>query len=229
MRRARSISFASLLSVSLLACAGKPMAVQEPVASVAPMPMEKKGKVASFGSWTNTRTKGGAIRTVSVSAGPWGAEAVQQDFEYSTGGGATAFSSECAYDASGQNVAFSKFGQNSAFVCTLVPDGGGESWNLYLIRSGQGREAMLNGALVGSGQSLEVTMTRTYADGSSPLSPVGYHFSMNGEAVAAVQVNNPSQVWMSDALDPELRDTIAAGVGALVFSYPAVQQTFTSL
>jgi hypothetical protein len=224
----RSLSLAVLLSVSLAACDGKTMAVQEPIAKIAAMPMEKSTKLANFGSWTNTKTKGGALRTVTVAAGPWAGVAVQQDFEYDSGGGATNFASTCAYDASGQNVGFSKFGENSAFACTITP-AGGEAWTLHLLREGKGRTALLTGKLEGGGQSIDVTMTRTYSDGSSPLFPVGYHFSIGGTAVAAVQVNNPPQVWMAEDLDPALRDAIAAGIGSLVFSYPAVQQTFSSL
>ncbi len=224
----RSISLAVLLTCSLAACDGKSMAVQEPIAKIAAMPMEKTTKLANFGSWTNTKTKGGAIRTVTVAAGPWAGEQVKQDFDYDSGGGATTFSSTCAYDASGQNVGFAKFGENSAFVCTITP-AGGEAWTLYLLREGKGRTALLTGKLEGGGQSIDVTMTRTYADGSSPLFPVGYHFAIGGSAVAAVQVNNPPQVWMAADLDPALRDVISASVGSLVFSYPAVQQTFSSL
>jgi hypothetical protein len=223
------LSLAGLLALATLgACAGKPMAVQDPLSEAPSMPIVKKGKVASFGAWINTRTKGGAIRTVSVAAGPWGAQAVQQDFEYDTTGGGTAFSSTCAFDASGQNVAFSKFGENSAFACTLTPEGG-EPWTLFLAREGQGRQALLNGKFEGGGEAVDITMTRAYADGSTPLSPVGYHFLVAGAPVAAVQLNNPPQVWMSTELAPPLRDAVAAGIGALIFSYPAVQQTFTSL
>ena len=224
----RSISLAALLCLSVIACDGKTMAVQGPIAKVASMPMEKSMKLANFGSWTNTKTKGGALRTITVAAGPWAGEQVQQDFEYDSGGGATNFASTCAYDASGQSVGFSQFGQNSAFVCTITP-AGGEAWTLFLAREGKGRTALLNGKLEGGGQSIDVTMTRTYSDGSSPLMPVGYHFAMGGTAVAAVQVNNPPQVWMAEDLDPALRDAIAAAIGSLVFSYPAVQQTMTSL
>jgi hypothetical protein len=224
----RSISLAVFLSLSLAACDGKTMAVQEPIAKIAALPMEKSTKVANFGSWTNTKTKGGALRTITVAAGPWKGEQVQQDFDYDSGGGATTFSSTCAYDASGQNVGFSKFGQNAAFVCTITP-AGGEAWTLHLLREGKGRTALLTGKLEGAGQSIDVTMTRTYSDGSSPIFPVGYHFAMGGTAVAAVQVNNPPQVWMAEELDPALRDAIAAAIGSLVFSYPAVQQTMSSL
>jgi hypothetical protein len=209
-------------------CDGKAMAVQEPIAKVAAMPLEKTTKLANFGSWTNTKTKGGALRTITVKAGPWAGEQVQQDFEYDTAGGATGFASTCAYDASGQNVGFAKFGENGAFACTITP-AGGEAWELFLLREGKGRQALLTGKLQGAGQELDVTMTRTYADGSSPLFPVGYHFALGGTAVAAVQITNPPQVWMAEDLDPALRDVVAAGVGALVFSYPAVQQTMTSL
>lgn len=224
----RSLSLAALLSVSLVACDGKTMAVQEPIAKIAAMPMEKTNKAANFGSWTNSKTKGGALRTITVGAGPWAGQQVQQDFQYDSGGGATTFASTCAYDASGQNVAFAKFGENSAFACTITP-AGGEEWTLHLVREGKGRTALLTGKLEGGGQSIDVTMTRTYSDGSAPLFPVGYHFSIGGAAVAAVQINNPPQVWMAEDLDPALRDAIAAAVGSLVFSYPAVQQTFSSL
>lgn len=204
------------------------MAVQEPIAKVASMPMEKSTKVANFGSWTNSKTKGGAIRTITVAAGPWAGEQVQQDFDYDSGGGATTFASTCAYDASGQHVSFTRFGENSAFVCTITP-AGGEAWTLHLAREGKGRQALLVGKLLGAGQELDVTMTRTYADGSSPLFPVGYHFMLGGTAVAAVQITNPPQVWMAEDLDPALRDAVAASIGSLAFSYPAVQQTFSSL
>ena len=119
-----------LLSTSLLtlsACDGKAMSVQDPIAAIQPLPIERDGKLASFGSWTNERTKGGAIRTVSVGAGPWGAEAVQQDFDYSSSGGATGFTGTCSFDASGQNVAFAEFGESSAFACTITP-AGGDAW-----------------------------------------------------------------------------------------------------
>jgi hypothetical protein len=224
----RSISLTLLLSFSLVACDGKTMAVQEPIAKVAALPMEKSTKSANFGSWTNTKTKGGAIRTITVAAGPWKGEQVQQDFDYDSGGGATNFSSTCNYDASGQHVGFSRFGQNAAFACTITP-AGGQAWVLYLLREGSGRAALLTGKFEGGGQSIDVTMTRTYSDGSSPIFPVGYHFSMGGTAVAAVQITNPPQVWMAEDLDPALRDAIAAGIGSLVLSYPAVQQTMSSL
>ena len=84
------------------------------------------------------------IRKVSVGAGPWGAEVVQQDFEYQTSGGATAFSGSCSFDASGQSVAFAEFGESSAFACTITP-AGGEAWKLHLARVGDGRSAQLNG------------------------------------------------------------------------------------
>jgi hypothetical protein len=220
-----------VLSLALTAtagCDGKAMAVQEPIAKVAAMPMEKTTKLANFGSWTNTKTKGGALRTITVAAGPWAGEQVQQDFEYESGGGATKFAGDCAYDASGQHVRFAKFGQNAAFACTITP-AGGEAWEMFLAREGKGRQALLIGKLAGGGQELDVTMTRTYADGSSPIFPVGYHFALAGTAVAAVQITNPPQVWMAEDLDPALRDVVAAGVGALVLSYPAVQQTMSSL
>jgi hypothetical protein len=223
-----------MLCLSILAltattgCDGKAMAVQEPIAKVAAMPMEKSTKIANFGSWTNTKTKGGALRTITVKAGPWAGEQLQMDFEYDSGGGATTFASTCAYDASGQNVGFTKFGENGAFACTITP-AGGEAWELYLLRSGKGRQALLTGKVQGAGQELDISMTRTYADGSSPLAPIGYHFALGGTPVAAVQITNPPQVWMAEDLDPALRDVVAAGVGALVLSYPAVQQTMTSL
>jgi hypothetical protein len=224
----RSMSLAVLLTFSLAACDGKAMAVQAPIDKVAAMPMEKSTKIANFGSWTNTKTKGGALRTITVKAGPWAGEQLQMDFEYDSGGGATTFASTCAYDASGQNVGFTKFGENGAFACTITP-AGGEAWELYLLRSGKGRQALLTGKVQGAGQELDISMTRTYADGSSPLAPVGYHFALGGTPVAAVQITNPPQVWMAEDLDPALRDVVAAGVGALVLSYPAVQQTMTSL
>jgi hypothetical protein len=224
----RSLALLGFFTTSLAGCDGKPMAVQEPIAKIASMPMEKSTKLANFGSWTNTKTKGGALRTITVKAGPWAGEQVQQDFEYESAGGATTFAGDCAYDASGQHVRFAKFGQNSAFACTITP-AGGEAWEMYLAREGKGRQALLVGKLVGGGQELDVTMTRTYADGSSPLMPVGYHFALGGTAVAAVQITNPPQVWMAEDLDPALRDVVAAAVGSMVFSYPAVQQTMTSL
>jgi hypothetical protein len=218
----------TLALTAITGCDGKAMAVQEPIAKIAAMPMEKSTKLANFGSWTNTKTKGGALRTITVKAGPWAGEQLQQDFEYDSGGGASGFASTCAYDASGQNVGFAKFGENGAFACTITP-AGGEAWELYLLREGKGRQALLTGKLQSAGQAIDVTMTRTYADGSSPLSPVGYHFALGGTAVAAVQITNPPQVWMAEDLDPALRDVVAAGIGALVFCYPAVQQTMTSL
>lgn len=226
-----TLTCGALLAAPLLftttACDGKQMALQAPVDSAAPMAMERKMKTASFGSWTAERTKGGAIRTVSVSAGPWGAEAVQQDFDYATRGGASEWTGSCAFDASGQNVAFSQFGENSAFACTL--DGAGGEWTLFLARNGSGRQATLDGKLEGGGQSFEVTMTRTTSDGKTPISPLGYHISKDGGAVGAVQLANPTQVWMAEGLDPATQDAVAAATGALVFSYPAVQQTFSSL
>jgi hypothetical protein len=219
---------ASFILVSLSACAGKPMAVQDPVSATQPIPMEKKGKLATFGSWTNERTKGGVIRKMSVGAGPWGAEVVQQDFEYRSSGGATGFSGTCSFDASGQSVAFAEFGEASAFACTITPTGA-EPWTLHLARVGDGKSALLNGSFAGGGQTVEVVMTRTNADGGTPIWPVGYHFLVGGSAVAAVQLSNPNQVWMADDLDPALRDAIAAASGALVFSYPAVQQTYSAL
>lgn len=220
-----------LLSTSLLtisACDGKAMSVQDPIAAIQPLPIQRDGKLASFGSWTNERTKGGAIRTVSVGAGPWGAEAVQQDFDYSSSGGATGFTGTCSFDASGQNVAFAEFGESSAFACTITP-AGGDAWKLHLARVGDGRNALLNGSFAGGGQTIDVVMTRSYADGSTPLWPVGYHFLIGGTAVAAIQLTNPAQVWMAADLDPALRDAVAAAGGALIYSYPAVQQTYSSL
>jgi hypothetical protein len=219
------LSFALL---TLGACAGKPMSVQDPLSAAAPMPMTRDGKIASFGSWTNERTKGGALRTISVSAGPWGANAVQQDFEFSSSGGATQFTGSCSFDASGQHVSFAQYGKESAFVCTITP-AGADAWTLHLGRVGEGRSAQLNGAFEGGGQTIEVVMTRTYADGSTPLWPVGYHFLVGGTPVAAIQLTNPTQVWMADDLDPALRDAVAAANAALTFSYPAVQQTYSSL
>lgn len=224
----RRLIYAATVLLLTTACAGKPMAVQDPVAKVAPMPMEKKGKLATFGSWTNTRTKGGVPTTITIKAGPWGSQAVKQNFDHTTTGGAASFSSTCHFDGSGQHVGVQKFGQNSAFACTITRDDG-EVWTLYLTREGQGRQALLNGKMNGGGHELEITMTRTYADGSSPLNPVGYHFALAGSPVAAVQIENPPQVWMIEDLEPALRDAIAAGVGALIYSYPAVQQTFSML
>ncbi|HLT35653.1 MAG TPA: hypothetical protein VK034_05190 [Enhygromyxa sp.] len=227
-RRSLASLVASFFVLTLGACAGKPMSVQDPLSAAQPIPITRDGKLASFGSWTNERTKGGAIRKVSVGAGPWGAEAVQQDFEYSSSGGASNFAGSCSFDASGQNVAFAEFGQSSAFACTITP-AGGEAWKLHLARVGDGRSAQLNGSFAGGGQTIEVVMTRNYADGSTPMWPVGYHFLVAGSPVAAIQLTNPAQVWIAGDLDPALQDAVAAASGALIYSYPAVQQTYSSL
>ncbi len=229
-RTSSLLLIASLLTIPLLgvtACAGVQMAVQEPVAQVAPQPITKDGKVLTYGSWTAERTKGGLIRTVSVGAGPWGAEAVQQDFDYTVSGGPASWTGTCAYDASGQNVAFSKFGEASAFLCTITPSGGA-ALTLVLSRNGSGRGATLDGKLEGGG-NIEVKMTRTTADGNTPIYPVGYHFLLDGTPVAAVQVANPNQIWIAADLDPAIADGVGAAAAALVYSYPAIQQTFSSL
>ena len=217
--------FLTLASVS--ACDGPAMALQAPVDSSAPQAITHKGKIATYGSWTSERTKGGAIRTITVKAGPWAGEVKQMDFEYKTSGGPASWTGSCSFDASGQHVSFSKFGENSAFACTLN-DGSGE-WTLFLARNGSGRQATLDGKLEGPGGSFDVTMTRTTVDGKTPLSPLGYHFAKDGAPVAAVQVASPKQLWMAEGLDQTGQDSVAAAVGALLFVHPAVQQTFTSL
>ena len=204
-----------VFALSSTACGGMTMALQAPVSSAAPTPIEVKGKIATMGDMSFERTKGGMVSKFSGSAGPWGGEKIKQNFEYSTSDG---WAGNCAFASGSQSIAGFDLPSSGGLMCTISKDGSNWTLNLEAVNDGGKR---LVGTYSDGTTTVDVRMSREI-EGSGFSMFIGYTMASGGGGVAAVQVNGNKALWIVEgAPSPE---AIRASVGAYVFSYSAVQQ-----
>lgn len=230
---ARTLALSASLSCAftLVAAAGcdasEPMAVDKSLAAASERhDVAGKAKVTrkqpmTFGSYTTQVTKGGMPRKVSVGSGPWSKSTVKQNFEFTTTGGATGFSGNCAFNDAEHNIGVS-ISEGAAFGCSLLPNGQ-EVWALTLGgASGVGKGDALGGKIERGGQIIEVHANDTLEGGKSGNN-VGFEFVKDGQVVGAVQTAGEGTVWMATSTDPETRDLLAASASSLLISHKARQ------
>lgn len=206
-----TLALASLLP----ACGGMKIALQDPVASAPAIVIEGKGKVLTMGGVTIERTKGGGVTKFSGKAGPWGGEKIKQNFEFSTSDGWTG---ACAFASGGQSIAGFEIASNGGLMCTITK--GEVSWALNL-QAVQDDGKRLVGTYSGGGATIDVRMSLELEGSGFPIF-IGYTYASSGTGVAAVQSSGTRQLWLVDGT-PDA-EAIKASVGALIFSYMAVQQ-----
>ena len=204
-----------LLVLVPLGCEGLKMAVQEPVASSPSTPITLKGKVATMGAMTLTRTKGGAITTFSGSAGPWGGEKIKQNFDYETSDG---WAGSCAFATGNQSIGPFAIPPSGGMMCSIQK--GDETWTLDLKAVMDGGRRLV-GTYSNGTTTIDVRMSRELQGGGLPIF-MGYNLSIGGAPVGAVQAAGNRALWLLDGA--EGAEAIRASVGAYVFSFMAVQQ-----
>ena len=111
------------------------------------------------------------------------------------------------------------FGRKPVLTCGLEgPDG--DRWLLAMTE----RAPDLGGVLQpadGGGAPLTVRSIHRLEGSRWPLAePAGYEISVDGRAVAAVEVINRGRVWIDPSIDAETRHRIAAAAAALLLFEP---------
>ncbi|MEM9456882.1 MAG: hypothetical protein AAGF11_22075 [Myxococcota bacterium] len=202
------------LAIALAACGGAQMTLESPVDAAAPVPVDLSKKVITLGDMTLTRTKGGMVKKVSGSAGPWGGERISQEFDFETSDG---WKGSCAFSNGAQSIAGFEIAASGGFNCTLRQ--GEATWTLAMEATNVGSKR-LEGTLSGGEETIDVKLSREVDKGISRF--VGYGYRYDGAAVAALQTAKQRQLWMVEGTDPALASVIRASVGAFVFSRGAV-------
>lgn len=209
------LALALALAGSTVACGGMQIALQEPVSAATPTPIEGKGKELTMAGVTITRTKGGAVTKFSGSAGPWGGEKIKQNFEYQTSDG---WAGACAFATGGQSIGGIDIAANGGMKCNITKDG--QTWVLDLAAVSDGGKRLV-GTYGNGSSSFDVRMSKELEGSGFPMF-IGYDVRSGGTGVAAVQVAGTRQMWLVDGTPDG--DALGAAVGAMVFSYQAVQQ-----
>lgn len=210
---ARIVPLATL-TTALIACGGTQMTLEAPVDAAAPLPLDVSNKVITMGDVTITRTKGGMVKKMSGSAGPWGGEKVSQEFEFETSDG---WKGSCAFSNGGQSIAGFEIASSGGLNCTLTQ--GETSWDLAMEATNNGGKR-LEGTLAGGEQTIDIKLSREVDKGIPRF--VGYGYRHDGAAVAALQTVSPRQLWLVEGTDPAVVSAVRASVGALMFSRAAV-------
>lgn len=204
------------LAAALAACGGTQMTLESPVDAAAPVPVDLSKKVITLGDVTITRTKGGMVKKIGGSAGPWGGEKVSQDFEFETSDG---WRGSCAFSNGAQSIAGFEIAAGGGLNCTLTQ--GEATWSLAMEATNNGGKR-LEGTISGGEETIDVKLSREVDKGIPRF--VGYGYRHGGAPVAALQTANPRQLWMVEGIDPALASVIRASVGAFVFSRGAVTE-----
>jgi hypothetical protein len=102
----------------------------------------------------------------------------------------------------------------SELLCDLRSLGAdGDTWMLDLSET---QERPLQGVLRRGRTELRVEGANRLERGPATWETAGYHLSLDGRNLAAVETLNDGSVWLARSLEPELRGVVAATAAALL-------------
>ncbi len=188
------------------------------------------GRKLSFGPYTVTDIRRGWKKTSTWSVFGLKSSKASQRFEFALQNEqGDAWPAECATgvkwkDLQGgflEGTLTIGLESDTVFAC-VFGQAPGPIWKLAMSQGS--RDLVLNGILSDGARNIEVRGTRSLQGTPIALTePSGYEFFDGSRPIAAVEVMNAGAVWLDRALDPALREPVAAAATALLL-YRDIQQ-----
>lgn len=165
-----------------------------------------------FGPYHVTEVKRGWTTTLSW----WTVTQAKQSYHFTLiDSGGTLWRAQCAVQARMAEP----LAASAALLGSFQPKAGGQEWRLTLsdAKIELIPQGVLEGVLTDGTTTIHVKGTRKLAGSPLPLSEAtGYHFSLEGRPIGAVEVINDGMVWLHPAIEWPLRPVLAVTAAALL-------------